>query len=427
MRTPKQIWHFRALLPVLGIGLTTIISQSADFSQWRGPERDGHSPETGLLQEWPEDGPTLLWQVDNVGAGYSTPSVVGNRMYLLVNEGLEESVVALSTKDGSRVWTTPVGKVGRPDQQPSYPGARSTPTVDGEHLFALGSDGDLVCLETGTGREIWRQHLRNDFSGEYGTWAYAESPLVDGDKLICTPGGAEATMIALNKQTGAVIWKCAVPEGSAAGYSSVVTAELDGVKQYVQFLTSGLMGVDAGTGKLLWRFEKTGSNSPAVILTPLISDGMIYSGAFRATAALVEPVRNDDGEFMVREIYSANKLPYGQGGVVKVGDYYYGNGNQSTLCVDFKSGEIQWEERGFGPASWLVADQRLYVRAESGEMGLIEPSPEGYREKGRFTPPGLPERANQMEKAWSHPVIAGGRLYIRDKDRLWCYDVKAGG
>jgi len=185
------------------------------------------------------------------------------------------------------------------------------------------------------------------------------------------------------------------------------------------------MGVDAESGKLLWRYEKTGKGSPAVIITPLVSEGMIYSGAFRATAALVKPVLND-GKFTVEEIYSANKLPFSTGGVVKVGDFFFGNGNQSTLCVEFKTGDIKWEERALGPCSWLAADNRLYVHAENGDVGLMEPSAEGYRNKGHFTPPGLPERANQMEKAWAYPVIADGHLYIRDKEALWCYDVKAG-
>jgi outer membrane protein assembly factor BamB len=426
MKFPNRRWLTRLLIPLALISLTATGLKSTDFPQWRGPNRDGHSPEIGLLQEWPTNGPKLLWQVNHLGAGYSTPAIVGDRIYLLSNEGSEESVIALSTTDGSRIWATPLGQVGHPEQKPNYPGARSTPTVDGDVLFALGSDGDLVCLETGSGKEKWRKSLRGDFGGQYGEWAYAESPLVDGEKVICTPGGTDATMIALNKQTGEQIWKCPVPEGSAAGYSSAIRAELYGVKQYVQFLTSGLMGVHAETGKLLWRFEKTGKNSPAVIITPLVSDGMIYSGAFRATAALVGPVLESDGSFRVEEIYSASKLPYSTGGVVKVGDYFYGNGNQSALCVDFKTGDIQWEERALGPCAWLAADNRLYVHAESGEVGLIEPTAEGYREKGRFTPPGLPERVNQTEKAWAYPVIADGSLYIRDKGSLWRYDVKAG-
>jgi len=425
MNTLIHIWGKSLLLTVILLGLAAIKLSAVDFAQWRGPLRDGHSPETGLLQEWPEGGPKLVWQVQQIGAGYSTPSVVGDRIYLLGTEGVEESVLALAVKDGRRIWAAKVGKVGHPEQQPSYPGARSTPTVDGKLLFALGSDGDLVCLETTSGKEVWRKHLRDDFGGKYGEWAYAESPLVDGDQLICTPGGTEATMVALNKLTGEVIWKCAVPEGSAAGYASAVVAEFSGVRQYVQFLASGLMGVDPKTGKVLWRFEKTGAGSPAVILTPLISDGMVYSGAFRANTAMAKPELKD-GTFSVEEVYANNKLPVGLGGVVRMGDYFYGSGNAVGMCVEFKTGTVKWEERAAGPGSLLVADGRLYVHAENGEMVLIEPNPEDYREKGRFTPPGLPTRANPMEKAWTYPVIANGRLYIRDKESLWCYNVKAG-
>jgi len=425
MMTIKPDWHTHFLLITALFSLAATDSKAADFPQWRGPHRDGHSPETGLLQEWPKEGPKLVWRVEDIGAGYSTPSIVGDRIFLLSNQGSEESVMALAVKDGSRVWAATVGNVGHPEQNPSYPGARSTPTVDGDLLFALGSDGGLVCLEAATGKQVWHKHLRNDFGGRYGEWAYAESPLVDDRKVICTPGGTNATMVALDMRTGATIWKCAVPEGSEAGYSSVVSAEISGVKQYVQLLSSGLMGVDAKTGELLWRYEKTGKGSPAPIMTPLISEGLIYSGAFRATAALVKPVRND-GRFTVEEVYSAGKLPISVGGVVKAGDYFYGTVSQSAVCVDFKTGDLKWEDRALGPCSWLVADNRIYVHAESGDVGLIEPSPEGYHEKGHFTPPALPARANAMEKAWSYPVIANGRLYIRDKETLWSYNVKAG-
>jgi outer membrane protein assembly factor BamB len=412
--------HF-LLLALLSLTMNGL--PAADFPQWRGPLRDGHSPETGLLQEWPKDGPKLLWQVNHAGAGYSTPSVVGERIYLLGNEGLEnESVIALAVKDGSRIWTAKLGKVGHPEQDPNYPGARSTPTVDGKFLFALGSDGDLVCLETANGREVWRKHLRYDFGGKHGEWAYSESPLVDGDKVICTPGGTNATLLALNKKNGEVIWKCAVPGGSVASYSSVVSGEFSGVKQYIQFLAAGLVGVDARTGRLLWHFEKTAKGSPAVIITPLVSDGMIYSGAFRANSALIKPALKD-GAFVLEEIYSGNKLPIGLGGVVKVGDYFYGSSSLSALCVEFKTGAIKWEERAIGPCSWLAADGRLYLHAESGDVALIEPSAEAYREKGRFSPANPPQRG--QAKAWAYPVVANGRLYIREQTSLWCYDVKA--
>ena len=406
--------------------LLTTALHAADWPQWRGPQRNGHSSETGLLKEWPKDGPKLIWQVKEIGSGYSTPSVVGERIYLISNEGLEnEFALSLSAKDGSRVWSAKLGGVGNPKQEPSYPAARSTPTVDGKFLYALGSDGDLACLETASGKEHWRKSLRKDFGGQPGVWAYSESPLVDGDALVCTPGGSNATMIALNKNTGAVIWKCALTEGVDASYACPIIFESGGVKQYVQFLQKGLIGVDAKTGKLLWRYERSAQGSPAVIITPLADGDYIYSGAFRAGGALVKPVKKD-GAFAAEELYFNNKLPVGLGGVVKVGDYFFGSSGQGIMCVDFKTGEIKWEERAIGPSSWLVADGRLYLHAEKGDVALLEPTPEGYREKGHFTPPNGPARLNQMEKAWAYPVIANGRLYLRDQVSLWCYDIKAG-
>lgn len=423
MSTSTRLWPLRFVLPVaLSCWLAPALS-AADYPQWRGPLRDGHAQESRLLKEWPKDGPKLLWQMQNVGGGYSTPAVAKDRIFLLGNEGPEESVFALATKDGRRLWAARVGPVGHPEQNPSYPGARSTPTVDGKTLFALGSDGDLVALETATGKELWRRQLRTEFGGKYGEWAYAESPLVDGDKVICTPGGTEATIIALHKRTGAVVWKCAVPGGSDASYSSVVPAKFSGVKQYVQFLATGLVGVDAKTGRLLWRLEKTAKGSPAVIMTPLVSDGLVYSGAFRASTALVRPVLQD-GAWKLEELYGNNKLPIGLGGVVKVGDYFYGSSSVSAMCADFKTGAVKWEERAIGPCSWLVADGRIYVHAESGEVALLEPNAEAYRERGRFWPASPPTRG--QAKAWAYPVVAQGRLYIRELNSLWCYDVKAG-
>lgn len=388
--------------------------------------RDGQATESGLLKQWPKDGPKLLWQVQNLDAGYSTPAVVGERLYLVSNAGLDnEFALALSAKDGSRIWTAKLGKVGNPKQEPNYPAARSTPTVDGKWLFVLGSDGDLVCLATEQGTERWRRNLRADFGGKPGEWAYSESPLVDGDKVICTPGGSNATLVALNKATGELIWKCSMPDGAEAGYSSVIVFTAEGVRQYVQFLQGGLIGLDAASGKLLWRYERSAKGSPAVIVTPLASEGLIYSGAYRAGGAVVKPGRKG-GEWSVEERYFAAKLPVGLGGVVKVGENMYGSSGQSVMCVDFKTGQIKWEERELGPAAWLVADGRIYLHAENGDVALLEPSAEAFKELGRFTPPHQPKRLNQMEKAWAYPVIANGRLYVRDMNSLWCYDVRAG-
>lgn len=415
-------WTTR-LIGMVAISLFVPSLPADDWPQWRGPQRNGVSQEKGLLPEWPKDGPTLLWSVADLGAGYSTPAVVGDRFYLLGNEGLEnEYVEARSAKGGQRLWSSRIGKVGNPKQEPNYPAARSTPTVEGNILYALGSDGDLVCLETEAGKERWRKHLRTDFGGKPGEWAYAESPLIDGDQLICTPGGTNATLVALNKKTGAEIWRCAVPGGDAATYASAIVVEAGGIRQYVQFLAKGLVGVDAKTGKFLWRYEKTALGSPAVILTPMAEQDLIYSGAYRAGGGLVK-LRVNNGNVEPEQLYFSPKLPVGVGGVVKVGEYLYGSTGQAYLCVEFASGTVKWEDRALAPAASCFADGRLYLHGENGDVALVEPTPEGYREKGRVTPPEQPKRANAMEKPWAYPVVANGRLYIRDGVKLWGYDV----
>jgi outer membrane protein assembly factor BamB len=394
-----------------------------DWPQWRGPQRDGISHETGLLKEWPKDGPSLKWKITDVGSGYSTPAVVGGRLYLLGNDGLEnEFVEALDAKDGKRIWQMHLGKVGKPKQQPNFPAARSTPTVEGEVLYALGSDGDLACMEIGTGKVRWQKNLQSDFHGQPGIWAYAESPLVDGDALVCTPGGAEATLVALNKKTGEVIWKCAVPGGDPAAYASVITVQSGGVKQYVQLLQKGLVGVEAKTGKFLWRYEKPTSRFNANIPTPLASDGAIYTASAGTGAGLVK-LKAQGGGVQPEQVYFESKLPAAIGGAIKIGDYLYGTTGQALLCVEFATGKVKWEERALGAASLCYADGRLYLHGENGEAGLVDPTPEAYRSKGSLSPPDQPSHSNPMEKAWAYPVVANGRLYLRDHGTLWCYDV----
>lgn len=406
--------------------LAVVLARADDWPQWRGPKRDGHSRETGLLKEWPKDGPKLIWQVKDLGGGYSTPSVAGGRIYLMVNKGLEdEFVTARNAKDGSQLWSTRIGKVGNPDQQPNYPAARSTPTVDGAVLYALGSDGDLVCLETATGKVRWRKSLRADFSGQPGTWAYAESPLVDGDVVVCTPGGAQATVVALNKKTGALVWKCAVTGGARAGYASIVVAEVGGVRQYVTYTGDGLFGVEAKTGKFLWRYDKTTGQMGLSAMTPVVSDGLVFSGNDRLGGAAVRILFEGDAA-KADEVYRGMKLPRMLGGAVLVGEYLYGSSGNALVCVEFKTGQVKWSERSVAPGAVCYADGRLYLHGESGELALVEATPETYRELGLFTPPNPPQkRANAGEKAWPYPVIADGRLYIRDADSLWSYDIKA--
>lgn len=409
------------LVCCVGVVLLGNVAHAEDWAQWRGPNRDGISKETGLLKQWPEGGPKLLWQVKGLGGGYSTPAVKGDRLFLINNEGLEnEFVRCLAAVDGKQLWNTRIGKVGEPNQKPSYPGARSTATVDGDSVFVLGSDGDLACLNAKTGEVRWQKNVRSEFGGKPGRWAYSESPLVDGGLVICTPGGADATLLAVNKETGEVVWKSAVPGGDAAGYASIVIGNPGGRKQYVQFVEKGLVGVDAKDGKFLWRYDRVGQGSPANIPTPVVFEDYVFAGANRTGGALVK-VTEKDGKFQAEEVYFENKMPTGIGGVVKIGKELYGTSGRAMLCLDFMTGQIRWEEGGIGAASSLFADGRIYLHGENGQVAMVEATSEGYREKGKFTPPEMPDRG--QSKSWSYPVLANGRLYIHDLGTVWCYDV----
>ena len=339
---------------IVSVAVASLTAEAADWPQWRGPQRDGLSQEKGLLGEWPKDGPKLLWQVNEIGSGYSTPAVVGDRLYLLSNEGLDnEFVRALDAKDGSEVWSVRLGRVGNPKQQPPYPGARSTPTVVGKSLYAIGSDGDLVCLNIADGKMLWKKSLRTDFGGQPGVWAYSESPLVDGDVVVCTPGGSAATLVALNAKTGDLVWKSPVQGGDQAGYSSAIIVEVDGVKQYVQFLAKGLVGVEAKTGKFLWRYGKTAQGSPANIPSPLARNNLVYCASGRGGCGLVK-LDVTGGTVKAEEVYFSKKLPNGIGGAVQIGKYLYGATRQGMVCAEFETGKVMWQDRSIGAGSVLL-------------------------------------------------------------------------
>ena len=402
----------------------------SDWPQWRGPERNGISKESGLLKQWPAEGPKLLWQLNDIGDGYSTPAVVGTRIYLMSNRGMDnEFVQALSTQDGKPIWTTRVGNVGNPDQNPPYPKARSTPTIDGDLIYALGSDGDLACLEVKSGKIRWQKNIRTEFGGKPGEWAYAESPLVDGDAVVVTPGGAQATIVALNKKTGAVIWKSAIPGGDEAGYASAIVVQAAGRKQYVQFLSKGLVGVDGKTGQFLWRYKDV-AKGPAQYFTPVARDEYVYGGALGVGGGLVR-LKPEGGGVATEQVYFERGLPNGLGGAVLVGEYLYGTdiAGGPFIAVEFTTGKVKWKSESIGRVSTAYADGLLYLHGLNGDVALVDASPEAYREKGRFTPPAQPKHSKSGdfgEDAFAHPVIANGRLYIRDLGTLWAYDIKAG-
>jgi outer membrane protein assembly factor BamB len=412
---------------VLLAGLVPLLALAADWPQWLGPTRDSLSKETGLLSEWPKDGPKLLWQITGIGEGYGAPAIAGGRAYVITNQGVEEETLrALSVEDGKTIWSLRLGKVGNPDQAPAYPAARSTPTVDGGLVYAFSSDGDLACVEADTGKVRWKLSARQQYGGEPGKWAYSESPLLDGNTLVVTPGGAQATMLAVNKKTGKLIWKSAIPGGEAAGYSSAILVNGGGRKQYVQFLSKGVVGVDAKSGKMLWRFDET-SKGPANIPTPVAHDGYVYSTARSMTVGSLvklQPAASGGG-VTAEKVYFERGLPSAIGGAVRVGDTLFGTTGEGLVAAEFLTGKLRWKNESVGAGAVLYADGRLYVYGEDGAAALVEATPEEYREKGRFTPPGKPSHPRgAREKSWAYPVVANGRLYLRDLGTMWCYDVR---
>lgn len=409
---------------VLSSLLLTLTARAADWPQWRGPARGGVSTEKGLLKQWPPQGPKLMWQVKDIGDGYGAPAVAGARIYVVSSRGLDnEFMQALSVEDGKPLWSTTLGKVGNPDQQPSYPMARSTPAVDGTSVYVMSSDGDLACLDTASGKVRWQKNLRKEFGGQPHTWAYAESPLVDGEALVVTPGGSQATIVALNKRTGATIWQSAVPGGDPAGYASAVVLEGGGRRQYVQFLSKGVVAVDAKTGEFLWRYAET-SKGPANMPTPVVRENNVYTSAGPVGGGLIR-VKAASGAVVAEPVYLVRDLPNTSGGSVLVGDILYGANAKGLVAAEFLTGKLLWQGEGVGPGSTFYADGHLYLHGQGGDMALVEATPDAYREKGRFTPPVQPkDRTPRGEKAWAYPVVANGRMYVRDLGTLWCYDVR---
>ena len=398
-------------------GLPSLVTAD-DWPQWRGPERDGKSAETGLLQQWPEGGPALRWKRTDIGTGYSSPAIADGVVYVQTTRGEEEFALALDEQTGEDKWSVPIGKVGK-NRGPQYPGTRSTPTVDGDCIYCLSSDGELTCLDVASGEQKWQRQLKDDFAGVYGAWAYSESVLIDGDNLICTPGGDRASLVALNKLTGETIWESAVPDGGSAEYSSIMIADGGGRKQYVQFVRSGLVGVDASSGEFLWMYGKI-IDPGANILTPIVDGDHVFAAGSRTGGGLVE-LKADGDAVTAEEVYFNIKLTPSIGGAVLLDGHLYGATRAGLFCADLMTGEFKWQERSVGAASVCYADGRLYARGhKSGEVALIEAMPEAYREQGRFE---QPDRS--QKPAWPHPVVANGGLYLRDWETLHCYDIKA--
>jgi len=408
------------LASVGGLAIGAPQVHAGDWNQWRGPERDGKASDTGLLQRWPASGPALDWKAAGVGSGYSSVSVVGDRLFTMGDKDDAGRVIALRVSDGTILWTARVGAAGAPDMQGySYPGPRCTPTVSGDLVFALDAWGEIVCVNAADGQEQWRKSLTSDFGGKPPTWGYSESPLVDGNQVVVTPGGAKGALVALDKQTGEMRWQSR-DFTDEAHYSSIVAGQIAGARQYVQLTPASVVGIAPADGSVLWRAARVGR--VAVIPTPVISGDYVYVTSGYNIGSNLFKVTADAERFSAEQVYANRAMANQHGGVIKVGDYVYGySDSRGFACQNFLTGDIVWAEKEkIKKGCVSYADGCLYCREEtSGTVILLAASPDGYQEKGRFLPPD-----RSKEHAWAHPTIANGKLYLRDQDQVLCYSLK---
>ena len=397
-----------ALVALLCLAGHVMAQANVNWPQWRGPNRDGISTETGLLKQWPENGPPLVWKATGAGGGYSSFAISNGKLYTMGLRGDREFVVAFDVATGKEAWATAHAKAFRNDQGD---GPRGTPSVDGDRVYALGGNGDLSALDARTGKVIWTKNVLAEFGGSNITWGISESPLVLGDKLLVNAGGPGASIVALNKSDGSVIWKS---QSDKAGYSSAIPLTINGLTQVVFFTSRRAVGLDAKDGRLLWEYDKP-SNRVANAATPIARGNRVFISSDYGTGGGVVEIKPDN---QAQEVWFSQSMKNHHSSSVLIGDYLYGFSSSILTAMKFDTGEVAWRDRSVGKGSLVYADGHLYCLSENGVVGLVEATPTGYKEKGRF-------RIQQDSlPTWSHPVVAGGRLYLRDQDTIYAYDVR---
>jgi len=390
-------------------------SGPSDWPQWRGPERNGVSKDTGLIKRWPSSGPQRIWTISGLGNGYASLAVKGDRIFVQGSRGGASVVFCLNRADGKTVWSAALG--AKVDQGENS-GPRSTPTIDDNRVYALTENGDLACLNAHNGVPVWRKNILKEFGGGNPGWLICESPLIDGDRVIVTPGGKGAGMVALDKMTGKEIWRSKDLSDGAA-YSSCIAADVGGVRTIMNFTARAAVGVRASDGKLMWT-NSSAANGSANCTTPVFADNKVFFTSSYGTGGALLGLSAQNGEVKAKELYFTKNMMNHHGGVVLVNGYIYGfHGDAGLTCLEFATGKRMWANRSVGKGSLAYADGMLYLLSESQIVGLAEANPKAYVEMSRFT---IPDRGRP---SWAHPVVAGGKLYIRDQGTLTAYDVKA--
>ncbi len=397
-----------------------------EWPQWRGPNRDGVSTEKGLLTHWGTGGPAKLWETKGLGSGFSSLAIHDGHIVTMGSNGGKLFLHARAVEDGHELWSTKL--LDKADNRPNC-----TPTIADGLVYALGTSGELFCVDLQSGKIAWQKSFPKDFGGKMMSgWGYSESPLVDGDHLLCSPGAKDAAIVALNRKTGEVIWKAKMPDigsqgGDGAGYSSIVVSNGAGIKQYVQLMGRGVISVAADDGRFLWGYNRV-ANGTANIPTPLIHEDYVFcSSGYNTGSALLKLSKDGPKGVKVNEEYflQAKTMQNHHGGMIMLGDYIY-CGNQHNqgfpLCLEWKTGKVKWSKGrgpGQGSAAIVYADGHLYFRYESGAVALIAATPDGYEEHGVFEPP------HGGDPSWAHPVVTGGKLYLREQDNLYVYNISA--
>jgi outer membrane protein assembly factor BamB len=399
------------------LSLPAVVSNRApdDWPQWRGPRRDGVSAEKGLLKSWPAGGPPLAWTARGAGEGYSSFSVADGRLYTLGARGGTEQVIAFDATSGKRLWETPNGRRFTNDRGD---GPRGTPTVENGRVYAFGASGDLSALDAASGKVVWTVNVIEKFGGSNITWGLSESPLVLGDRILVNAGGRGASIVAVKKSDGSLIWKS---QSDEAGYSSAVLHEAGGVRQAIFFTGQRVLGVDVNDGRLLWSYDKV-ANGTANIATPLVRGNRVFvSSDYGTGAALLELAPAGGSGVSAREVYFTRDMRNHHASSILVGDHLYGFSGAILTAMAFDTGQVAWRDRSVGKGSMVYADDRLYLFSEQGVVGLAEANPAAYREHGRF------QLKTGSLPTWSHPVVANGKLFLRDQDTIYAYNVRAGG
>jgi outer membrane protein assembly factor BamB len=417
---PKRVFRIIFSLIYFAFNVSASVPES-DWPQWHGAERNSISKETGLLKAWTATGPSSVWSITGIGQGYGSLAIKGEQIFVqgvkkvtVQNAQTPQSTVfCLNRANGQTVWAT---ALGRALDQDRGGGPRGTPTVDGDRLYALSENGDLACLRIKDGSAIWQKNILKDFGGENPNWLISESPLVDGNNVIVMPGGNEASVVALDKMTGKTVWT-SKELNDEAGYASCIVADVQGVRTIMGFTARAGVGLRAADGKLMWRYEPA-ANRTANCATPVFSNNKVfYSSAYGTGCGLLN-LKAENGKVQATEAYFSKEMQNHHGGMVLVNGYLYGFSNSILMCMEFDTGKVMWRHRSVGKGSLTYADGNLYLLSENNTVGLAAASPTEYVEKGRFS------IADQGWPSWAHPVVCGGKFYIRNQGTLACYDVR---